>query len=96
MFPRAVNWRAAAGVWLVIMLFDAAMIYWDPRGWFFFFYLWFLVNLPGLPLVFILVAVAPRFSPPGNSVHILIGISLLSATVWSMLSGYVFRHKEAT
>ena len=95
MLWKELNWRVAVWAWLLVMAFDALMIRLDSVASFAVFILWLLINLPGLPLVPAVVLISPNFTPLWNTVYTLIAISVLSATVWSLLCGYVFRHKVA-
>ena len=51
----------------------------------------FVVNLPGLPLFHYL----PDYVPAGylSDGSLIVGCALLSAFMWSLISGFVFRHK---
>jgi hypothetical protein len=88
------NTKLAIRVFSLIAGFDTVILILDrllPDRWF--IIPWWTINFPGFPLVHYLVDILRP--SPASIICLLAGVGLLSASLWSVAAGCVFRLKYA-
>ncbi|HEY5504354.1 MAG TPA: hypothetical protein VIK28_04280 [Sedimentisphaerales bacterium] len=91
---KTYNTKLAIRVFSAIAAFDAIVLILDhvlPDRWL--IIPWWTVNFVGFPLAHYFVDMLPP--SPASIICLLAGVGLLSASLWSMAAGYVFRRKNA-
>jgi hypothetical protein len=91
---KTFNTKLAIQVFSAIASFDAIILVLDhvlPDRWF--IIPWWSINFAGFPLVHYFVdALHPS---PASIICLMIGVGLLSASLWSVVAGFVFRRRYA-